>query len=36
MTGPELFVLGLLVVLCAGAWAVNAHLRHLDRKAARR
>jgi hypothetical protein len=36
VTAPALFVFVPLLLLAAGAWAVNAHLRHLDRKATRR
>lgn len=32
MSGPEWFTVAVLALLCAGAWAVNAHLRHLNRK----
>ena len=32
MTGPELFTVAVLALLCAGAWAVNDHPRHLNRE----
>jgi hypothetical protein len=36
MPATSLIAWLLLFLLAAGAWAVSAHLRHLDRKANRR